>query len=190
MTQFEMAENISEKCNVTLEEAKSALEAGDWNMLTAAQQIEVDKVRRLQELEAVASGCEAATAQAVAEEAAVEEQVEATEKIEETAQAENGERRRKLGGLGARIRRLVACGNRNRFVVRRGDARVLDVPVTVLAIFALAAFWPCLLVLAIGLFAGCRYGFNGRELGREGINDALGRVADTAERVKKAVVEA
>ena len=35
MTQYEMTENLSEKCDVTLEEAKTALEASDWNTLTA-----------------------------------------------------------------------------------------------------------------------------------------------------------
>ena len=47
-----------------------------------------------------------------------------------------------------------------------------------------------IIFLVIGLFMGCRYGFNGRELGREGINSALGKAADAAERVKRKAAEA
>ena len=40
MTQYEMVEKLSEKMNVTLEEAKAALEVADWNMLDAALVLE------------------------------------------------------------------------------------------------------------------------------------------------------
>ena len=40
MTQYEMVEKLSEKMNVTLEEAKAALEAADWNILDAALVLE------------------------------------------------------------------------------------------------------------------------------------------------------
>ena len=47
-----------------------------------------------------------------------------------------------------------------------------------------------LLTMCIGLFAGCRYSFAGRDLGRENINRGLDKVAEAAEQVKKAVAEA
>ena len=62
MTQNEMISNIAGKCNVTPEEARAALEAGEWNALTAAQLLENEKLRRMQEVEEVASGCATATA--------------------------------------------------------------------------------------------------------------------------------
>ena len=40
MTQYEMVEKLAEKMNVTLEEAKVALEAVEWNMLDAALVLE------------------------------------------------------------------------------------------------------------------------------------------------------
>ena len=192
MTQFEMAENISEKCNVTLEEARDALEAGDWNMLTAAQQIEVEKVRRMQEIDEAVSDCGTAAAQAPEEEPAAEQQA-AT--IETPAEAPRTESRKRSGGKGLKnvgdhIRRLVACGNRNRFVVRRGDATMLELPVTVLALLMLCAFWVCVPLLVIGLFAGCRYSFSGRDLGRDSINSTLGKASEAAEHVKRAVARA
>ena len=40
MTLYEMVEKLAEKMNVTLEEAKVALEAAEWNMLDAALVLE------------------------------------------------------------------------------------------------------------------------------------------------------
>ena len=40
MTHYEMAEKLAEKMNVSLEEAKTALETCDWEMLDAALMLE------------------------------------------------------------------------------------------------------------------------------------------------------
>ncbi len=179
MTQNEMIRNIAGKCNVTLEEAQAALEAGDWNALTAAQLLENEKVRRMQQVEAVASSCATATAQAPADAPAVSGQAVTAEEAEfieaapadkagksgrrERAEAKGRNRGQGLRNLGEHIRRLVACGNRNRFVVRRNDAALLELPVTVAALLMLFAFWTCVPLLVIGLFLGCRYSFKGQD---------------------------
>lgn len=188
MTQYEMAENISEKCGVTMEEARNALEAGEWNMLTAAQQIEVDKVRRMQELDEVATSCAAAVQfESDADQAATAVQFESdagqaaavqfeadagqtdeTVAAKERATAERAEakeragkrrRARSLGNAGHHLRRLLAWGNRNRLTVRRDGAVVMELPVTVLAPLMLCAFWVCVPLLVLGLFAGFQYSF-------------------------------
>ena len=203
MTQYEMTENLSRKANVTLEEAKAALENGDWNMLTATHLLEQEKFRKMQELEAVAAGGEAMAVQIAPEPQAEAAEVAGAEAVETaqtaeavegaTAQTEKAQKRchgEDLKKLGRAIARLVARGNRNRFEVRKGDEKVMDVPVTALVILMLCAFWVCLPLLVIGLFAGCRYRFSGQDLGREGLNGALAKAADAADRMKKTVAEA
>ena len=197
MTQNEMMEMLAKKCNVTLEEAKAALESADWNTLTATHLLEQEKFRRAQELNEVAAAGEAMAAQFAPEADATEEapsdaQAETAEKVETEARSKsekhlNG---KALRNLGDHIRRLVACGNRNRFVVRKGDEQLLEMPVTALAILMLCAFWVCVPLLVIGLFAGCRYSFSGKELGRESINSALGKAADAADSMKRAAAKA
>ena len=157
MTQYEMTEKLSEKMNVTMEEAKAALEASEWNMLDAALLLEQEH--------GAAKKADA----------------------EPTRGARKGHKG--LRNLGDHVRRLIACGNRNRFEVRRGDASILELPVTVLAVLMLCAFWVCAPLLVIGLFAGCRYSFSGEELGREDINSALNKAADAAEHMKETVAE-
>ena len=181
MTNNEMNLLIAElaaKCNVTQEEAKAALEAGNWNKLTAGQMLENEKLRKAQEIEEVVSNCETAsaqaTAQAVADEPTVDAQTEKVEQAEDagtTEKAEGGKHSESkkcccgkgMKNLGDHIRRLVACGNRNRFVVRRNDATLLELPVTVVVVLMLFAFWTCVPLLVIGLFLGCRYSFSGQD---------------------------
>ena len=153
MTQYEMTEKLSEKMNVTLEEAKTALEACEWNMLDAALLLEKEHGD------------------------------------EKKAEAARTGRRGGLRKIGRAIRDLIVRGNRNRFEVRRDDAVVLEVPVTVLVLLMVCSFGTCALLLVIGLFAGCRYRFSGQDLDRETINGALGKAADAADRVKEAVAE-
>ena len=61
---------------------------------------------------------------------------------------------------------------------------------TVLVLALACMLWLCIPLLVIGLFAGCRYSFSGKDLDRESINGALGKASEAAERVKKAVAEA
>ena len=193
MTNNEMNLMIAElaaKCNVTQEEAKDALEAGNWNKLTAGQMLEYEKLRKAQEIEEVISNCEAVTAQAaaqaVAEEPTVDAQTERVRKAETTDRAEDTRRTearahccgKGMKNLGEHIRRLVACGNRNRFVVRRNDATLLELPVTVGVALMLFAFWTCVPLLVIGMFLGCRYSFSGQDFDK------------TVEYMKKTVAEA
>ena len=102
-------------------------------------------------------------------------------KAEEPGRRERADGRRSfVSKIGATARKILACGNRNRFEVRRGDELVMDLPVTVLAVALIFAFWVCLPLLVIGLFTGWRYSFSGAELGSERINGAMRKAAEVA----------
>lgn len=173
MTHYEMAEKLSEKMGVSLEKATAALEACDWEMLDAALMLEKENG---QTEEQAWTSCDASA--------------------EDNPGYEARERRRGVvEGLGGLLRDLFNLGNRNRFEVRRaasplgrkGDEVLLEVPVTVLVLLLIFAFWVCIPLLVIGLFAGCRYSFSGAELGRESVNNAMDKAAEAVERVKEEV---
>ena len=167
MTHYEMAEKLAEKMNVTLEEAKTALEACDWEMLDAALMLEKQH--------------------GAANQAAYSTRAETEE--ERSRREEAKERRRGVvNGLGEMLRSAVNMGNRNRFEVRKNDETMLEMPVLVLVLLMLFAFWVCLPLLVIGLFAGFRYSFSGAELGRDSVNSAMDKAAEMAEKVKEEVV--
>jgi len=166
MTHYEMAEKLSEKMGVSLEKATEALEACDWEMLDAALMLEKEIGQTGQQ---TWTSCD-------------------TSAEESNPGREARERRRGVvEGLGGLLRDLFNLGNRNRFEVRRGDEVLLEVPVTVLVLLLIFAFWVCIPLLVIGLFAGCRYSFSGAELGRESVNNAMDKAAEAVERVKEEV---
>ncbi len=166
MTHYEMAEKLAEKMNVSLEEAKTALEACDWEMLDAALMLEK-------------------------EHGAANERAYSTrpDPEEERSRREEAKERRRgvVNGLGDMLRSAVNMGNRNRFEVRKNDETMLEMPVLVLVLLMLFAFWVCVPLLVIGLFAGFRYSFSGAELGRDSVNSAMDKAAEMAEKVKEEV---
>ncbi len=165
MTHYEMVEKLAEKMNVTLEEAKTALEACDWELLDAALMLE--KQHGAQDEQAYSTRREA----------------------DDESREERRERRRgAVRNLGDLVRSVFNMGNRNRFEVRKGEDLILELPVTALVLLLIFAFWVCIPLLAIGLFMGYRYAFSGDELGRESVNKAMDKAAEVAEKVKEEVV--
>lgn len=160
--QFEMTEWLSRKMHITLEAAKAALEASDWNMLTATHLLEQEAFRRRQELNEVAA------TEAPDEEPRHDQSISeahTTEKAEEGIEMkENG-----LKKVGRAIMNLIAIGNRNRFAIHKGGEQLLEMPVTVLALLLLFSFGTCAFLLVVGLFAGCRYSINGKDFSTAGV---------------------
>ena len=97
-------------------------------------------------------------------------------------------RRGAVRNLGDLVRSVFNLGNRNRFEVRKGEEMILELPVTALVLLLIFAFWVCIPLLVIGLFAGFRYSFSGAELGRESVNHAMDKAAEVAAKVKGEVV--
>ena len=48
----------------------------------------------------------------------------------------------------------------------------------------LFTFWITIPILVVGLFFGYRYVFSGPDLGKENVNNAMGSVADAADKFK------
>lgn len=166
MTHYEMAEKLSEKMGVSLEKATAALEACNWELLDAALMLEKEVGQTQQE---AWTSCGA------------------TAEEKDAGKEARARHRGVVQGLGGMIRDLLNLGNRNRFEVRKDDEQLLEVPVTVLVLLLIFAFWVCVPLLIIGLFAGCRYTFSGAELGRESVNNAMDKAAEVAEKVKEEV---
>ena len=166
MTHYEMAEKLSEKLGVSLEKATQALEACDWELLDAALMLEKEVG------------------------AADQKAWSSRKKVEEDEDDRKGAKaghRGAIKGLGDLVRSIFNLGNRNHFEVRRDDELVLELPVTVLVLLLILAFWVCIPLLVIGLFVGYRYSFSGDELGRESVNNAMDKAAEVAEKVKEEV---
>lgn len=76
---------------------------------------------------------------------------------------------------------LLRHSTANQLEVWRKGKLMTSVPVLILILLVILAFWITVPLILLGLFLGCRYRFVGPDLGRETINDAMGNVSDTVD---------
>ncbi len=152
--QLDMVEQLAGKMSVTLAEARASLEAADWNMLTATHMLEREEFLRKQALNEAVESCSADDG-AAQDSAAAEKPAPGV--AAEKAATKPRKHRQWFSNLCDHLPRLVALGNRNRFTVVRNGEPLLEMPVTALALLLLFSFGTCALLMAAGLFAGCRY---------------------------------
>lgn len=158
-TRFDLVEQLARKMCISLEDARNALEAADWNMLTATHMLEQEAFCRKQALNDAAEHCavndNAAQASATAGKAAAfgkDTRDSAAAKRKATAK-----QKKWFSNLCDHLRRLLTYGNRNRFTIFKDGEQLLEMPVTALALLLLFSFGTCALLMLVGLFAGCRY---------------------------------
>lgn len=210
MENLEKVELIREKCGVTYEVAKDALEACDYDVLEAIIAIEKAEIeKRAAEIENVieepakAEEPEAAEVEpeAKAEEpkaaeaeatAAEPEDADAYEVADEPKAEENTDNagRRSANVAAAWNRFCGRCKDLTRasldmtFVAERHGEKVIAIPV-LFVIIGLLVWGAALWLLIIGLFFGFRYRIEGRGMMVSGINEVMGKAADAADDVKQ-----
>lgn len=167
MDRFDMVERLHREAGVSYEEARAALEAADWDLLDAL--IALEKQGKT-------GGATAHYSTETREEPPVQEEP----KREDGARfGETCRRFARWCGRG------MQRGNRNALCMERGGEVLLTVPVTALVLLLVLAFWVVVPLMIVALFCGCRFYFTGPDLGREDINDAMGKATEAADSLKK-----
>ena len=156
---FEKVEMVREKCNVSYEEARAALEACDYEVLEAV----IDLERKVK----------AAQAEPVIE---VEAHVVGEEPGSDVA--------REAKGFWAACKRAFKYSLDSMFVAERNGSTVLSVPLIV-AILGVLVWGATLWLLLIGLFLGMRYRIEGPGEFATKASDVLGKAADAADSIKE-----
>ena len=67
----------------------------------------------------------------------------------------------------------------NQFEVWRGGERMTSLPVLILILLVVLAYWISLPLLVIGLLFGCRYRFSGPDLDRNRVGEVANQVSDS-----------
>ena len=169
MTNFEMVELLRQKADITYEEAKTALELANWDLLDAMLVLE-------REGKVSGKGGSYSTRDE-------EVQDEVKEKKHNGGEGLRGT----LRWLGKAMAKLIRIGNENFLVVARKGQELFALPMTVCVVLLMCSVGTVLFALAVGLFCGLRYSFRGPNLGKESINSAMDRAAEAAETVKKEI---
>ncbi|MCL1983329.1 MAG: DUF4342 domain-containing protein [Clostridiales bacterium] len=174
MSTIEQIEKLREKANVTYAEAKAALDAASGDMLDAIISLE-----KQGKVKAPANGGSFSASPPKHEEY----------QGKKAKEKERGESFSSLLGKFFRwCGRMIAKGNVHMLEVRRHGETILQVPVTVLVLMLIVAFWVIVPLLVVGLFFGFRYFFCGPDLDKTGVNRVMDAAANAAENIKKDVL--
>ncbi len=177
MATLEQVEKLREKANVSYDEAKAALDACNGDLLEAL--IYLEKQGKVKAPEG--NGYYSSDSTGAPKEAPSQPQYH---------QEYHGESFSDLmKRFGRFCLRVLHKGNVNTFVVLYRDEVRASIPVTVLVLLLIFAFWVILPLLIVGLFFGLRYRFQGPDLEGRTVNHAMDSAADAADDLKRSVVE-
>ncbi len=167
MENYEKVEKLRERANVSYEEAKEALEKNNWDILDAMIQLEKSGKARGPEKTSYSTQDEKRY------EGVVDDGPEKSHGFSDML--------KRLGGF---LARLVRKGCENDFSITKNGREILNVPVIVLVIAFLLAFWLVGILLVVGLFFDLRYHFHGPDIKSVDFNQAMDSAADTAAHIK------
>jgi len=179
MVTLEQVEKLRQYGNITYDEAKKALEEANGDILEAI--IILEKLKLIEEPEN--GGYHNSMREQQNGKNHYQEQEGKTKSNEKNGTSFSelmGKVLRWTGGI-------INKGNRNHFEVIKGENKIITIPVTVLVLLLMFAFWIAVPLIVVGLFFGYRYMFIGPELGKESVNRAMNSAADAAENLKKEV---
>lgn len=172
MDNLEKVEKIREKTGVSYEEAKSALEACNYDILDSIVYLE-----KLGKVKAPSVTSYTTTAPEESQEfARAQESYENS--CKDTSMGEAFNKFFRWCG------RMVKKGCDTTFHVVRNGNKVMSVPVIVLVLLLLFAFWIALPLLVVGLFCDCKYSFEGFKSTTVDLNDMCEKASETCENIK------
>ena len=166
MTNLEMVEKIREKANVSYEEARNALEACNYDLLDAM--VYLEKLGKIKPKDAGYSYTESTYDGGDA----------MYRDVEMTASGGRTEKKKKGAFIMDELKKLFDKSLKNSFRISKDDRVIVSVPVLVMVILVIGAFWVTVPLLIVGLVFRFRYSFEGQDLGNDTINGTMDKAAD------------
>lgn len=170
MERNEMIEILMSKANVSREEAEEVLEKCDWDLL--------DSIIYLERRGKIENNNNTTIIE-------VKEESDSKNKSHK-------EHKEKCGGIGAIVGRIfkfigkiIRKGNENYFEIRKDNEKPIKISLTISVLLLVFLFWAVGVLLVIGLFCGYKYSISGPNIKCDGVNDALGKVSESADNIKK-----
>ena len=191
MDNYQKVEQLVNKAGCSYEDAKAALEACGWDMLDAVISLEregkVNKETAEQKAEEPIEIIPEVSADKVA--GSSSQQITYTYDDSSSGNSDKAGNTGKADGTGKRGRRLwkriKSILMNNRMVVFKSSGQqIMDLPIVIPVIALIAFFWATLIVAVIAIVFGCRFHFEGEDLGKTNINSTMDKASDYAEKVR------
>lgn len=176
---FELVEKLVEKTGVSYGEAKAALEKSDWDILDAIIDLEAQGK--------IPGESKYSTRSSAGQEESERKEKERREKQRQESERKKNEYKENTVGFFTWLRGVFDKGNANYLEMYKDGKRIIGMPVTVFVLLLVFGFWILIPLMIVGLFFGCRYRFSGPDLGKEKVNEAMGKATDYAENIKQEI---
>lgn len=164
MEQYEKVEKIAQKTGISFEEAKTVLEANNWDLLDAMLAVE-------------RQGKAGNAQQTYSTEYESQPGYKKVEINEDTSKA----RRKSDTSLWEKIKQLLKKSHINHFTLSKGNREIVSVPIWLAVLVTLWMWKTVFLITIIALIAGCHISFEGPDEGN------LSGVKDVSEEVSRSV---
>lgn len=177
MITIEQVNKLREYADVSYEEAKRALENTDGNVLEALIELEQQGKTKSPE----GGGKYVSNLKLDEEEESTAGGAGKKAKSKPNSGSSFGESMRRLF---AWLGRIVQKGNINYLVVERHNEHIIRLPLTIMVLLLVFAFWVIIPLLIVGLFFNFKYTFDGPDVGSDKVNRVMDDVAKAAEDIK------
>ena len=180
MDNFEKIEQLVNKTDCSYEDAKATLEGCGWDMIDAI--IKLEKEGKVKKESAAYTEKPAAEAKPIPE-ITLDVKGNSSGNQDSTGNAGSSEKESKEKfGLWQKIKRMMS---KNRLVIIKNNGQQLaDLPIWIPIVALICFFWATLILAVIAIVVGCRFHFEGEDLGKININDTMDKATDYAEKVK------
>ena len=182
MDNLKKVEKLMERADVSYEEAKAVLEECDWDVLEA-----VVKLESQGKLKKNASTASYSTDGSAGGQDSKSPQ-EMAKSYEDYTKSHENKERSAFHTLWKALKLVLKKSCENTFIVKKDSKIIMEMPVLLMAILMICFFWILLILMVISLFCGFSYGFSGPELGRDNVNNAMGRASEMAENIKADII--
>ena len=191
MENYQKVEQLVNKTGCSYEDAKAALEGCEWDMLDAVISLEregkVNKETAEQKAEEPIEIIPEVSADKVA--GSSSQQITYTYDDSSSGNSDKAGNTGKADGTGKRGRRLwkriKSILMNNRMVVFKSSGQqIMDLPIVIPVIALIAFFWATLIVAVGAMIFGCRFHFEGEDLGKTNINSTMDKATDYAEKIR------
>ena len=191
MDNYQKVEQLVSKAGCSYEDAKTALESCGWDMLDAVISLEREGKINKETPEQKAEEPVEIIPEVSADNVGGNNSQQITYIYDDSGSGNSGgagnsgkaEGKPKRGRkLWKRIKSILV--NNRMVVLKSSGQQIMDLPIVIPVIALIAFFWATLIVAAIAMVFGCRFHFEGEDLGKTNINSTMDKATDYAEKVR------
>ena len=191
MENYQKVEQLVNKAGCSYEDAKAALEGCEWDMLDAVISLERKKKISKETAEQKTEEPIEIIPEISADKVSGNNSQQITYVYAEVqggnnAGGENTDNSQKepkgVRKLWNRIKSILM--NNRMLVYKSNGQQIVDLPIVIPLIALIAFFWATLILAGVAMVFGCRFHFEGEDLGKTTINNTMDKATDYAEKVR------